>query len=286
MTNSKAWTEPKSAVNDDKDNEKDNNRPKYPYTNVTTTDSGHSLIFNDTPGSECIRLQHRNDSFLEFHNNGDIVVKSFHGDNYVIISSGNNNLKVGGDYNISVSGDCSVNISKNYNLNVDGDYIENIKGNIVRLHDDTSGGGTNYTSKGEFNITSDSGKIILNCSNDFSGEVVINGNLQVNGDVNTKGNISSLGNVTANEGLFAMKTIKTLGSVNVGPLSAMSPNMPEPGMLRCDVGVTAGMFFNTPGVGIFGGNIICMDAIFNILGTTFSSHANYDPQGGVVSTPL
>lgn len=289
MTSSKAWTEPASKLgsvptNDPKIKDAP---PLYPYVNGTYTESGHLFLMNDTPDSECIRLQHRNESFVEFHPNGDIVIKSPLGNNYVIVSNGNNNVFVGGDYNIEATGDFSLNVKGDYNLNVNGDYVTKVSGAIINLHDEENGGGINNTAKGDFSLTSKEGNIVLNCSNyPDTKQVIVNGNLLVNGTIKAQGSITTQCNITANESVFAMVSLKTLGSLHVGPSAALTPNVPVPGMGFFDVGGYANAFFNTPGIGIFGGMTFSLDSFYSLSGITFATHSHIDTDGDIDSPPF
>ncbi len=63
-TATSTWTEPTTQY-----------AAKYPYNNVTETESGHIVEFDDTVGKERIQLAHRNGSFQEWFPNGDKVEK-------------------------------------------------------------------------------------------------------------------------------------------------------------------------------------------------------------------
>ena len=68
LTIDRGWTEPESAANTDY-------QPKYPYNNVTQTESGHTFDMDDTPTRERIRSNHRSGTLIEMHPNDPKVQK-------------------------------------------------------------------------------------------------------------------------------------------------------------------------------------------------------------------
>jgi uncharacterized protein (TIGR02594 family) len=131
----------------------------YPYSKVYETESGHLMVFDDSPGHENISLYHRKGSFIDFDANGTAVHKIV-GDGYVIMDrngfitiEGQCNVHIGGSANILVEGsaDIEVNgatnavfhsdvdigcasnvnwaIGGDFNLKVDGNYSTTVGGN-------------------------------------------------------------------------------------------------------------------------------------------------------------
>jgi hypothetical protein len=111
------WNEPETKYN-----------AKYPYNNVTETESGHIVEFDDTPGSERIHQAHRNGSFVEWYPNGDKVEKITR-DNYTIVMK-DDNLYIMGNCRVTVQGDAEVYVQKNVNLRVDQNVTALVKGNV------------------------------------------------------------------------------------------------------------------------------------------------------------
>ena len=127
-------------------------KQKYPYNQVTESESGHLFEIDDTPNFERIHLAHRSGSFLEYHPNGDVVTKTTKTDYKIIHGtaneyvSGDKNLTVGGNANILVNienGKASLNIKVNsggnmevtiaggnLTYNINGDMIYNIEGGL------------------------------------------------------------------------------------------------------------------------------------------------------------
>lgn len=132
---------------------------QYPYNDARETESGHAMEFDDTPGSERIHIFHRTGSFVEFHPDGKIVIKSV-GDkfdisqqssyehvssNKVIVIDNNLNVKVGGNVTLQIIGDTNLNISGNVNMKVSGNVSQEIKGDFAQ------------TVQGSYNISSSGG---------------------------------------------------------------------------------------------------------------------------------
>lgn len=110
---------------------------KYPYNDARETESGHALEFDDTPGSERIHLFHRTGSFIEFHPDGSLVIKST-GNKYNIDQqssfdhiSGSKTIVIDQNMNIKVSGNVLIQIEGNANINMSGgDLNMNVSGNV------------------------------------------------------------------------------------------------------------------------------------------------------------
>lgn len=101
----------------------------YPNNKVTQTTSGHVIEIDDTPNGERIHIHHKSGSFVEFHPDGSVVIKTAN----VYIDAGTNaNVKA---TNINAAGD-TVRIT-----GADGDVI--IDGvslvNHTHSHTDTPG---------------------------------------------------------------------------------------------------------------------------------------------------
>jgi len=198
--------EPKSALN-----------TKSPYARVTQTKSGHLQIFDDTPGSETIRIQHgKTGSYIEMRPDGSEIHKIFGKGWYATVS----------DSEISVGGDCKVVINGNSTLSVEGNVTQYIKGN----HDVLVNGDYNLIVKGKTNITS-AKDMSMSCAAPTSGKLkfvsgeayVIDSDLRVSGSISAS-SITSTGAITAGTGIHAglpnslnpFAGITTLGGINAG----------------------------------------------------------------------
>jgi len=111
------WAEPESDF-----------AAKYPFNRVMETESGHIFEFDDTPGAERIRLNHRSGTYTELQSDGARVTHVKSDDFEVVI----------GDKNVSITGKCSVTINGNCEMAVHGDYIQRIYGNHKQVIEGTS----------------------------------------------------------------------------------------------------------------------------------------------------
>ena len=116
-TATSTWTEPTTQY-----------AAKYPYNNVTETESGHIVEFDDTYGKERIHLAHRNGSFQEWFPNGDKVEKITK-DNYEIVM-GNDRVYIMGKCFVTVQGDAEVYVKQNATIKVDKNVTATIGENL------------------------------------------------------------------------------------------------------------------------------------------------------------
>jgi len=112
------WTEPTTQY-----------AAKYPYNNVTETESGHIVEFDDTVGKERIHLAHRNGSFQEWFPAGDKVEKITK-DNYEIVM-GNDRVYIMGKCFVTVQGDAQVYVKENAYVKVDKNLTATVKKNAT-----------------------------------------------------------------------------------------------------------------------------------------------------------
>jgi len=84
----------------------------YPNNKVTQTSSGHVIEIDDTPDAERIHIRHKSGSFIEFHPDGSVVIKTA---NVYIDAGANANLRadainvIGGTGDVVVDGVSLVN---------------------------------------------------------------------------------------------------------------------------------------------------------------------------------
>jgi len=84
---------------------------KYPYNKVLTTEGGHVVEFDDTPGKERIHIMHKSGSYIEIDNEGTRVDKTV-GDHYSVIVGGEN-IRVLGDAEVEVNGNVDLTVTQN-----------------------------------------------------------------------------------------------------------------------------------------------------------------------------
>jgi hypothetical protein len=121
-----SWSEPYPAYN-----------AKYPFNNVTETESGHIFELDDTPNSERIHLAHRSGSFTEFYPSGSKVEKIVK-NNYKLVLSDDNiyvtgkvNITVDSHANIKVAGDVNIQAENNLTVGVAGDATFSVGGTFA-----------------------------------------------------------------------------------------------------------------------------------------------------------
>lgn len=199
-----SWTEPESP-----------STSKYPYNNVKETESGHFQEWDDTPGAERIRTQHRTGTFTEVQADGTRVDKII-GDNYEITAK-NNYVKIKGFCSVTIEGDSIVNIKGDKVERIEGNYYQEVYGNYeqvvkkkVKL---TSGGDTAINVGGALGTL----RIVA------GGTVDILSDLDVDGAIAGE-SVYSRGAVTAGTGIHAgvagsanpVAGISTLGGISAG----------------------------------------------------------------------
>jgi predicted chitinase len=130
----------------------------YPYNKVYESESGHLLVFDDTPNNENISLYHRTGTSLDIDGNGTQVNRIV-GDGYTIIDrngaifiTGKCNLTVGNSVNILVQGTADIQIDGETNININNNANVGIAGDL----DFSVGGDINMQAGGNFNIKSKS----------------------------------------------------------------------------------------------------------------------------------
>jgi hypothetical protein len=220
---SNSWTEPESVY-----------ESKYPYNNVKETESGHFQEWDDTPGAERIRTQHRTGTYTEVRADGTQVNKIV-GDNYEIVAT-NNYVKIKGLCSVTIEGDSVVNIKGDKIERIEGNYYQEVQGNYEQL------------VKKKIKQTS-GGDVALNVGGGPLGTYTIRagGTVDVLADLDVDGSIAgeavfSRGAVTAGTGIHA----GVAGSVNpfagistLGGISAGFPSAPIPGVITGLVSVKA-----------------------------------------------
>jgi hypothetical protein len=121
-----------------------------------TTPAGHTVEYNDTPGSERIMIRHKNGDGINIGPDGSIIISSkrridkANEDYFLEVKNGN--LKFEGNLTIDVTGDFNVNVGGEYNVNstkktevVNGPYTRTVTGDDVKTVD---GNQTNLVTGG------------------------------------------------------------------------------------------------------------------------------------------
>ena len=159
--------------------------PKQPYNNVYESETGHAIELDDTPNNERVQISHKNGSYVEFRNDGDVVEKIIK-DNYTIVA-GNDNVIIKGNCDVKIDGNVNINVSGNCDLNVGGNVNAGVGGNINA----TVGGSITAKVGGTLAISSGGGS----CDVSF-GNINMKGNIKLDGDVTVSGKSVMRGHTT------------------------------------------------------------------------------------------
>ena len=155
-------------------------QPQYPYNNVTQTESGHIIEYDDTPGYERISHTHSSGTSSDIINDGS-KIESIVGDGYTIYSK-DNTVYIIGNCNLTVERDVNVKCGGDYVLDVEGDMVTNVLGNVkTKIGGDSI---TELSGKREFNIgTTDLLKVgdgqVLDIGDDQQLTIGVNQNVKV-----------------------------------------------------------------------------------------------------------
>lgn len=101
---------------------------QYPYNKVHTTESGHTVEFDDTPGNERISQFHSAGTYTEIDKYGNTINKIV-GDNYSITER-NGYIYIDGTARISVGSDVKLRIAGSMDVEIDGDLNYNVGGSV------------------------------------------------------------------------------------------------------------------------------------------------------------
>lgn len=110
--------------------------PIYPHNKATVSDSGHITEYDDTPGFERIRIQHKAGTGFEIGMDGTEVV-TVKNDKYEVIH-GNDELRIRGNCNVYCDTDVTLSVAGHMRTFVGGDYSLDV-GGVISV---TSGEGT------------------------------------------------------------------------------------------------------------------------------------------------
>ena len=246
---------------------------KYPYNNVMQTESGHFQEFDDTPGAERIRTQHRAGTFTEWQPDGTevhrIIGKGFR----VVVQ----------DDNVIIQGNCNVNIAGNAEVTVQGDALTNVQGNhrtvVEKDYDLVVKGDYTLTTSGDMYFQPGSATSAMYVQ--AGDRLVLNTDLTVHGKV-LADDVSSTGAVTAGTGIHAgvpgsvnpIAGISTLGGVNVG-----IPGPTVPGTVTATVLVTAPSVIGS--IVVYGGVLMDPEGGAPLIRSIYDGHTHAGVRNGV-----
>ena len=197
-------------------------KAKYPFNKVMETESGHLFEFDDTPGSERVRLQHRIGTYTELQSDGARVTHVV-GDDFEVVV---------GDKNVSITGKCSITITGDCEMAVLGDFTQRIYGNHRQIIEGTSE--TVVKGLAQHSYTGDV-EIITGATGTYTVQTSlfdITGDLDVDQSIMGE-SITSRGQISATTGIAVGLTasgnpaaatagITTLGGITVGSPQQLS----------------------------------------------------------------
>lgn len=96
-------------------------KAEYPYNKVITTESGHAIELDDTPGNERVHIYHKAGAYIEINRVGQMVIKTPN-DSFDL---------VGKNKSIFVKGNLSVQVEGNMNAVVKGNLTSATQGDVT-----------------------------------------------------------------------------------------------------------------------------------------------------------
>lgn len=138
-------------------------KSKYPYNKTITTESGHAIELDDTPGSERIHVYHKSGTYVEVDPNGRMVTKVV-GDDYEVVVK-DKNVLVAGNVKVQVNGNVDMKIAGSYTLNAGGPITMN--GSSINMNNGSRGAARigdivpDTETDGSQNIASGSGSVFI-----------------------------------------------------------------------------------------------------------------------------
>ena len=126
-------------------------KAEYPYNKVISTEAGHVIELDDTPGNERVHIYHTAGAYIEINRTGQMVIKT-PDDSFDIVGK-NKNIFVKGDCNLQVQGNLNAVVKGNLTSATEGDVTISSKG-ILNL---IGKGGISLKSGGSITMAGPSG---------------------------------------------------------------------------------------------------------------------------------
>ena len=133
------------------------NEGRYPHNHVFQTPAGHTIEYNDTPGSERIMIRHKDGTGVNMGPDGSVIVASKRrvdviGEDHHLTVSGNGELTYNGNLTLNVKGDFNVNVTGDYNVS-----SKNMNTTVRALTNNRHHGNVNTTVTGNVNTMATGG---------------------------------------------------------------------------------------------------------------------------------
>lgn len=167
---------------------------KYPYNYAITSESGHSIELDDTPGAERVAITHRTGTFSEIHPDGSKIEKIYNDNVQIIVK--NNEVYIMGDEKKTTQGNLKLYIKGNVKAQVDGEVELEVQGNF------TMKVGGMFTAMAE--------------SFNFVGPINQIGDFATTGNIINQGNISSAKNIQAELDFIGHQNLEVSGTGTYG----------------------------------------------------------------------
>ena len=113
-------------------------KSEYLGNHTYTTEAGHVVEFDNTPGDCRIHVYHKSGTFIEIKDDGAMITtakggrQDFNDKGRDEVTTGDFNLTVAGAINIYCTGNVIQHVDGNYELNVGGDLKVKVGGNELR----------------------------------------------------------------------------------------------------------------------------------------------------------
>jgi len=101
-------------------------KAEYPYNKVISTEAGHVIELDDTPGNERVHIYHTAGAYIEINRTGQMVIKT-PDDSFDIVGK-NKNIFIKGDCNLQVQGNMNAVVKGNMTSATEGDVTISSKG--------------------------------------------------------------------------------------------------------------------------------------------------------------
>lgn len=219
-------------------------KAKYPYNKVITTEGGHAIEIDDTPGAERIHVFHKSGTYVEIDSEGTRVDKTV-GDQYSIMV---------GDHDVRIMGDLDIEVNSNARVQIDGNADVIVYGDL----DAKVFGETSLVAEGSLTVMSQSDVIVRSAANV---------------SVYTPGTLSleSLGNLTIRGGQIDIET----PLLNIKTGATVSTTAGSFQITSGSIGISTPLMSTTAGsVSMSGGPVTIETPVLTIdAGTTVSTTA-------------
>jgi hypothetical protein len=113
-------------------------KSEYLGNHTYTTEAGHVVEFDNTPGDCRIHIYHKSGTFVEIKDDGAMITtakggrQDFNDKGRDEVTTGEFNLTVNGPINIYCTGNVIQHVDGNYELNIGGDLKVKVGGNELR----------------------------------------------------------------------------------------------------------------------------------------------------------